>query len=122
MDEVNQDWVRYVMDRYEDVPGLIFTEAADIESANITFRYIAGSTNGGGWANYPSNNGITVNMGRVSWEPEMTPSSYSMRLQMHELGHGVGLAHPGNYNGGGSNYADDADHWNDTRQYSNMSY
>ncbi len=117
-----REGARYAMDLYADVSGVTFVESADVTDANITFRYIEGSTNGGGWASYPSLNGVTSNIGHVSWEPEMLPGTYSLRLQLHELGHSMGLAHPGQYNGGGSNYTDNADHWNDTRQYSNMSY
>lgn len=43
----------------------------------------------------------------------------------HEIGHALGLDHPGDYNGGangGATYTNDADFWQDTAMFSNMSY
>jgi Ca2+-binding RTX toxin-like protein len=40
----------------------------------------------------------------------------------HEIGHTLGLSHPGNYNGGSPSYANDALYEQDTHQYSIMSY
>jgi Ca2+-binding RTX toxin-like protein len=115
-----QEGARRAMTQYADVSGLTFVESADPAVANITFMFGIGSTNGGGWANYPSNSGF-VQVGHVPWEPEMVAGSYSLNLILHELGHGVGLAHPGEYNGDSAVYAD-ADHFNDSGQYTNMSY
>jgi Ca2+-binding RTX toxin-like protein len=116
-----QEGALRAMQQYMDVSGVTFHEAEDVNDANITFIFGIGSTNGGGWANYPSAGGGFVQVGHVPYEPQMDAGSYSLRLLMHELGHGLGLAHPGDYNGDTAQYTD-ADHFNDSRQYTNMSY
>ncbi|WP_050531347.1 M10 family metallopeptidase C-terminal domain-containing protein [Pseudaestuariivita atlantica] len=113
----NQVLTRDLLDEYEQVALIEFTELAGNDtSADISFRYRDGNSGGGYW------NGSEVVVSRVSWEPEMDVGTYNRRLMLHEVGHGMGLSHPGPYNGSGFTYANDADHWNDSRQYSNMSY
>ena len=41
---------------------------------------------------------------------------------LHEIGHALGLEHPGEYNGGSPNYNTDAAYAEDSRQYTLMSY
>jgi Peptidase M10 serralysin C terminal/Matrixin len=51
--------------------------------------------------------------------------SYDYLVVLHEIGHALGLAHPGNYNagsGGPITYAGSAEYIEDTLQYSVMSY
>ena len=116
-EDVNQQHTREILDQYADVGDIRFTEiTSQTDDADINFQYRDGGNGGGYW------NGRDVVVSRVSWEPEMEIGTYNRRLMLHEIGHGMGLSHPGPYNGGGSSYTDDADHWNDTRQYSNMSY
>jgi Ca2+-binding RTX toxin-like protein len=43
-------------------------------------------------------------------------------VALHEIMHGIGLSHPGNYNGQGFNYKDHAEFVEDTIQYTTMSY
>jgi serralysin len=40
----------------------------------------------------------------------------------HEIGHAIGLNHPGNYDGGSPTYAADALYWQDARMFTIMSY
>ncbi len=120
-DLASQAGARTAMQLYTEISGLTFVESADPTDADITYMFGIGSTNGGGWANYPSSGGGYVQVGHYTAEATMDPGTYSLRLLMHELGHGLGLAHPGNYNGDTAVYAN-ADHFNDSRQYTNMSY
>lgn len=113
---VNQALTRGILDQFSDVADVTFRElAGDDSSADINFRYRDGENGGGYW------NGSEVVVSRVGWEPEMDYGTYNRRLMLHEIGHGMGLAHPGPYNGSSATYAD-ADHWNDSRQYTVMSY
>ncbi len=48
--------------------------------------------------------------------------SLEYMIYLHELGHALGLDHPGDYNGGGFTYADDAQFVEDSKQYTVMSY
>ncbi|MCI4662572.1 MAG: M10 family metallopeptidase C-terminal domain-containing protein [Neomegalonema sp.] len=120
-DASEQAGARRVMDLVSDVANITFVEADESDGGQIQFRNISTSQNGGGWANYPYSGTVLVNIGHVSWGEELVEGEYRFRLLMHELGHGVGLAHPGDYNGSSAQYSD-ADHYNDSRQYSNMSY
>ncbi|HUR43976.1 MAG TPA: M10 family metallopeptidase, partial [Aestuariivirga sp.] len=47
---------------------------------------------------------------------------WGFQTYLHELGHSLGLAHPGNYNGGSPTYANDALYAQDSIQYTIMSY
>jgi len=113
----NKVWAREIFDLYAEVSGLTFTELADGSPADIILKVESGTTNGGGYWD-----GQNVVVGNVSWEPESTPGTYAFNLLAHEIGHAVGLAHPGFYNGSGVNYADDADFFSDSAQFTNLSY
>ena len=49
---------------------------------------------------------------------------YNFQAMMHEIGHSIGLPHPGDYNADGSTitYANSAAYYQDSRQYTIMSY
>jgi len=49
-------------------------------------------------------------------------TDFTSFVALHEVLHGVGLSHPGEYNGQGYNYQDHAEFVEDTIQYSVMSY
>lgn len=61
-----------------------------------------------------------VNVAR-DWYPNWSIGQYGVQTFIHEFGHALGLNHGGPYNGNGT-YANDAIFWQDTWQYSVMSY
>lgn len=59
-----------------------------------------------------------------NWTNEwFTPGGYGNTTLIHELGHSLGLSHPGAYNGAGAtNYLGQAEYAQDSMQYTIMSY
>jgi serralysin len=53
---------------------------------------------------------------------DLSHGSYGYLAALHEIGHALGITHPGAYNGGSPNYADNAEYREDSRQYTVMSY
>ena len=93
-----------------------YTQFADGQLANDqAYGYLPGSSNAAGsmWFNYNINN-IRA--------PDKF--EYGRQTLTHELGHALGLSHPGNYNSGNGviSYSNSASYVEDSRQYSLMSY
>ena len=114
----------------EAVANISFTRVGSglSDSADIN---VEGTPGGGGYASwgyyggFGSNlnefNGATVAIGTSAGYSEDT--SYGMTVALHEVAHAVGLSHPGAYNGSGAtNYTDQAEYFQDSRQFSVMSY
>ena len=95
-------------------------------------NYNDGTSYAAAYASYPgstvassSAGDVFVNTNGQSYNTEPTYLGYGGQVLAHEIGHAIGLAHPGAYNAGPDtvlSYADNAEYAEDSRQYSIMSY
>lgn len=111
---------------WAEVANITLTETTDSDSVNI--RFASNDQNGvsAGYAYYP---GTFQTAGQVwlaaddSNSFNMTVGGYGFMTMIHEIGHALGLKHPGNYNADGSGaegpYLPSSE---DSYQYSVMSY
>lgn len=103
--------------------------------ANINFREGPGNTDGAvhiynnprgdrGVATSPhrSVTRTTATVGTAGESGSPALSSHFMLTAVHEIGHAIGLQHPGNYNGEGANYTNGAVYAQDTQARTVMSY
>lgn len=94
---------------------ITFANSSSIASGVWGFAFTSGTTRPV-WVNFDGSKG--------SWGGR-TPGSYDLTAMMHEIGHALGLTHPGNYNAsdsGEETYANSATFMQDSRLYTIMSY
>ncbi|MFB5185516.1 serralysin family metalloprotease [Yersinia intermedia] len=116
---------------WSDAANITFTEITPSQKANVTFGNFtlshdgsladsqayallpgSGSSSGSTWYNY--------NVDNIRHPDTM---EYGRQTLTHEIGHALGLSHPGNYNAGeGTPTYKDVTYAEDTRQFSIMSY
>ncbi len=119
---------------------LIAVDIAEGQGAALTIAESATTAGGGTYASYSfyydgirngvdrfKDVGIWLNSGWSTHneDADMTTGSYGSLTYLHEIGHALGLSHPGTYNAdqaGPINYANSAEFAEDTRQFTVMSY
>ena len=120
------DATRSAIDLWDDLIVLPIDEKTSSEEyANIKF----GNTNtyiNYAHAYYPGNylwaGEVWLNATTYSGLYSPDPGDYYFMTILHEIGHALGLSHPGSYNGGAPTYANDAVYAQDTHQWTVMSY
>jgi serralysin len=127
--------VMTILQYYMDVCGIVFNvvnAGGYTDNATILFSTYNNDDGSGGYAQYPGSTAASSQSGNVhiniaggNSTTSLPMGSYSFYTLMHELGHAVGLSHPGLYNAGIGQtitYASNAQFTQDTHQYTVMSY
>jgi serralysin len=127
--------VKLALQLWTDATGIVFQEVNSggfTDNATILIGNYTDSTDGAGaFAYYPGSTAsassagdLWLNTNSVS-TTSIPVGSYSFFAVMHELGHAIGLSHPGLYNAAPNvsiTYANNAQFTQDSQQYSVMSY
>ncbi|SDY83501.1 M10 family metallopeptidase C-terminal domain-containing protein [Nitrosomonas sp. Nm33] len=117
---------RNALQEWANVANLSFQEVSETDSDVGDFRFAFSSalpSNAWGWAGYPNNYwaaaaDVWVNPTYAS-DMDWSAGTYHYEALMHEIGHGLGLKHPGNYGGSPAPYLPS---YLDFRNYTIMSY
>jgi peptidase M10/serralysin-like protein/VCBS repeat protein/matrixin len=136
---------------WDDLIARDLIQATTAASAQIQFEYATRTYNGSGvlstnggtysfdWTNGSNTNSYGTTNYKIArdeiwlnsnWtshnaDNDMFFGGYGFQTYMHEIGHSLGLSHPGTYNagsGGSITYANSAEYTLDNRQYTIMSY
>jgi serralysin len=127
-----QATARAALALWASVANITFTDLGNTNNATIEFANYYSSTDGAqAFAYYPGRTAANAYEGDVFMNTayvnttNLGPGTYDWMTLIHEIGHAIGLQHPGDYNAGSGlpiTYNNSASYVEDTRQYTLMSY
>lgn len=95
---------RLALAEWSEVASIAFVEVSDAGAGGAIRFGTEAMTEASGYAYYPSTDAMGGDIwiaNNYDYNTSPTVGSYGYLTLMHEIGHAIGLKHPGNYNAGG---------------------
>ena len=125
MTETMVNMARFAFEAWDDVIAIDLVEGGgDITFAHRDANYSETSTDEEWVGTELTGADIWISNNSPTYDDDSDYQfgTYAYFTYLHEIGHALGLTHPGDYNGGTPNFADDAQWAQDTCKYTVMSY
>ena len=133
--EGQKESTRAVLAHFAEVAGLTFTEVDGgngyTDEAVLLYGNYSANDGSGAWGGLPGDPSFGAMAGDVWVNTDTPPTEAAVPgsgdyvMLLHEIGHTMGLSHPGQYDAGvgvTNTYETDAQVWQDSQQFTVMSY
>jgi serralysin len=125
MTDAQATLAREAFELWDDLIAINLTETTDWSDVDISFAYSDYTAGGDSYANVDDGDigsaEIWLNTSRHDVQEGTLDYGTGFGTYLHEIGHSLGLSHPGSYNHS-ADYIPDAEYAQDTKQFTVMSY